>query len=194
MKKIIDGLVEAWHKNKSELLKMTVIYSAIILISEFFLRRSFGSTLSWVFKTPFLFVLNLSLLLLFTAVLMMITKKTFLITAIVAGASGALSVINIMKFNLRNIPVVLDDLFLINEVWVLLPEIFNVKMIILSSIGLLFLIVLGYWANRLLKMKPLQKQLGLAIVLFSLSSMLLFMGGRTYASDLELSKDRKSVV
>lgn len=188
MKKIIVTLKEAWHTNKSELLKITLIYATIILLSEMFLRRSIGSTLSWVINTPFLFALNLTLLLCVTAVLMMITKRTFLITAIVGGGSAALSVINIMKFNLRNIPLVVDDLFLISEVWVLLPEIFNLKTIILSGIGICGLILLGYLAKRFLKMKQMQKQMGLALILFSLSGMLLFVGGITYTSDLELSK------
>lgn len=188
MKKIVDTIKESWKNNKKELLKITLIYMAIILISEMFLRRSFVGALGWVVTSPFLFILNLSLLLMITALLMMVTKKTFLITSIVGGLSLALSVINIIKYNLRNIPLVVDDLFLINEVWVLLPEIFNIKAVIGILIGGVGVIVVGILARKFLKMKPLQKPFSLSLIIVMFSGLLLFVGSGVYASDLELSK------
>lgn len=182
------SLKDAWTLNKGELLKIVGLYTGIILLGEFFLRRSIIGTFIWALKMPFLFVLNLSLLTLFTAVLMIMTKKSFLITAIVSVLSGILSVVNIMKFNLRNIPVVIDDLFLIKEVWVLLPEILSLRSIILAVLGVFALIVIGYFARKGLKMKPLQNQFTLAFSILLLSGLILIVGSRVYASDLELSK------
>ena len=81
-KKKIDFL-ESWRTNAIPFLKMIMIYVFIIIGTEAVFRKSLVGTLTWVAQSPFLFLLNLAMLVMVSSLLLIITKRIVWVTIFV---------------------------------------------------------------------------------------------------------------
>ena len=182
------NLIESWRLNGIPLLKMMTVYLLILFIMEALFRKSVVDTLKWIVETPFLFSLNLFTLMAISGILLILTKRIVWVTIIVSFITVILSFINIGKFALRNVPLLYDDIFLLKEVLILLPEIFNLKTIIMIGIGVLVAIGLGFALFKFFKKSTLQKHRLAAFTLSLISIGILSIGQNINAADIDISK------
>lgn len=182
------SLVESWQLNGIPLLKMMSVYVLILFIMEALFRKSLGDTVKWIVDAPFLFSLNLFTLMAISGVLLILTKRIVWVTLIVGVLTVILSFINIGKFALRNVPLLYDDIFLVKEVLILLPEIFNLKTMIMIGLGVVVAIGLGFLLFKYFKKSNLHKHRLAAFTLSLVSIGILSIGQNINAADIDISK------
>ena len=150
-------IVESLKLNAVPILKMIAVYMVIIIGTEAIFRKSLLDTLEWIVTSPFLFSLNLFTLLAISSVLLLFTKRIVWVTYLVGIVAAILSFVNIGKFALRNVPLLYEDFFLFNEVFILLPQILNPKTIILLVLGVVVGIIIGFALFKFFKKGKLEK-------------------------------------
>ncbi|HAS74424.1 MAG TPA: hypothetical protein DCS67_09795 [Clostridiales bacterium UBA8960] len=174
--------------NIKPLLKMLVVYLIVIIGMESLFRKSLIETVFWVFNEPFLFMLNIFSLVMISAFLLLFTKRIDWVTIIVGGLTAILSLVNIGKFELRNVPLLYEDFFLISEVWVLMPEIMNVRILLIMAIGTLLAVFCGFLLVKWFKQGRLQKHRTAMIALLLLSVSVFSIGQNINSADLSINK------
>ncbi len=182
------SLIESWKLNGIPLLKMMTVYLVILFIMEALFRKSVGDTVKWIIESPFLFSLNLFTLMAISSILLILTKRIVWVTIVVGFLTAILSFINIGKFALRNVPLLFDDIFLVKEVMILLPQIVNAKSLIMIGLGVLIAIGLGFVLFKFFKKSTLQKHRLAAFTVSLLSIGILSIGQNINAADIDISK------
>lgn len=152
---------------------MILVYLVIIIGTEAVFRKSIVDTFAWIVESPFLFSMNVLTLLAISSILLILTNRIVWVTYAVGIVAAVLSFVNIGKFGLRNVPLLYEDFFLINEVVILLPQILNVKTIVLLVVGVIVGILVGFLLFKFFKRSKLEKHRFAVSVLCVLSFFLL---------------------
>lgn len=182
------NLIESWKLNAMPFLKMISVYLFIIIGTEAVFRKSLGDTLLWIMDSPFLFSLNLLTLVAISSIILVFTKRIVWVTLIVGIIASILSFVNIGKFALRNVPLLYEDLFLFNELWILLPQILNLKTLALLGVGILVAIFIGFILFKYFKNGKLHSHRLAALTLLLLSGGILMLGQNVNAADITITK------
>lgn len=119
----------------------------IVFVNEWLFRLSPIATLEWLTQRPFLFLLNIATLVAITTLIAFLTKKVHFAIWFVLLIGLILGAANANKFSLRSIPLVFEDLFLLKEIWVLLPKLLNLQTLILVILA----IPIVYFSYKLTK-------------------------------------------
>lgn len=181
-------LKASWQANGMTLLKMLVIYSAIIVIFEGLLRKSPLKCVQWILSRPDLFLMNLALLMGVSALLLLITRKPGRVVTIVGLISIILSVANISKYALRNVPVLFEDLFLVREVLALAPQLVNAKTVLMLAGAALGIAALIFAFRQVFKGTHMERRMPATVTVLAVCVVLLSAGHVSYARDLSLEK------
>ncbi|GAB6107136.1 LTA synthase family protein [Fusibacter bizertensis] len=181
-------LTESWHLNAILFLKMILIYVLIIFGTEAIFRKSIVGTLSWIAHSPFLFLSNIALLVMVSSFLLIFSKRIVWVTIGVGAIATLLSFVNIGKFALRNVPLLYEDFFLVKEVWVLMPQLVNLKTILIVVLGALVLAGLSFLLFKFFKNNALKKHRVLSTIFMSISLIILLIGQKVNSADLDISK------
>lgn len=168
------------------ILKMIGIFIVVIVLTESLFRKSFPDTLNWIFTSPLAFALNLMLMIFVAAVLLIFTRNIAIVTFSVSAVSLILNAINIGKYSLRNVPLLVDDFMLAKEVWVLMPQLFNIKVLIQIIIGALLLVAYAMGLRKFFKKEKLQGQRLIAIFMIAISIPFLMLGQTSFSSDQDI--------
>lgn len=179
---------EFFRQNGAPFLLMMGIFLILIVGLEALFRKSLWETLSWVINEPFLFAMNFFTLLLIASILLLITKRITWVTFGVSLLTIVLSAINIGKYQLRNVPLVYEDLFLIKEVWMLMPVLVNSKNIMMLVFGLIGAILLAVLLVKFFKKYTLHRHRFLSIGICLISAVFLMVGQNVNSADIVLSK------
>lgn len=159
--------------------------TALVLLNELMFRRSFWAILVWMAQNPFLFLLNLTFLLTLTTLLFLFCKRLHIAVWLVFIVGVGLGVANANKFSMRSIPFSVRDILLLQEVWVLLPKLVNLKSLIMLGLSLP-IVFLAYrffrWWFGTISLADF-KVPAIAAALASL--FLLSIGQLAYTSDLD---------
>lgn len=174
--------------NRIAFAKMLAIYLIIIIGTEAIFRKSLVDTFVWIAQNPFLFSMNLFTLLAISGVGLLVTKKIHWITYTVGTLAAVLSFVNIAKFSLRNVPLLYEDFFLVKEVWILLPQIVNAKMLIMVGVGVVFAVLLAFLTAKFFKSHPLKDHRVAALVLTFVSVGFLLIGQNINSADISIMK------
>lgn len=183
-----DKFITLLKTNATPFILMMGIFLILIIGLEALFRKSIWETLNWIINEPFLFALNFFTLLSVASLLLVITKRITWVTFGVSLLTILLSVINIGKYQLRNVPLVYEDLFLIKEVWMLMPVLVNSKNIMMLGFGLIGAVLLAVLLIKLFKNYTLYKHRLLSIAVCSISGVLLLVGQNVNSADIVLSK------
>lgn len=187
-KKYITKINESWQLNTVAFLKMIMIYVFIIIGTEAVFRKSIVGTFSWVAHAPFLFLLNLAMLVMISSVLLIFTKRIVWVTIFVGTIATILSFVNIGKFALRNVPLLYEDFFLVKEVWVLLPQLVNLKTIIMLVVGVVVLAGISFLLFKFFKTNELKQHRLLSAIVMCISIVILLIGQNVNSADIDISK------
>lgn len=188
MKEIWKKYKKQWQENKWIVLKLAMFYAVILLVNETIFRKNGFEALQWMTKDFGLFVMNLATIMVVAAVLILLTKRPFLTTAVLGNVLLILGIINTGKFALRNVPLNVEDAFLIKEVLALAPEIVNSKTIF-SLIALVVVIILITFALfKLLGKHKIKNHTGVFSTLLIGSVVLLAIGQQSYDGNLDIKK------
>ena len=183
-----NGIIEMFKKNGHPFLLMMGIFLILIIGLEAIFRKSLWDTLNWIISEPFLFAMNFFTLLMIAGVMLVITRRITWVTYGVSLLTIILSAINIGKYQLRNVPLVYEDLFLIKEVWMLMPVLVNPKNILFMLLGLLGAVILGFVVAKLFKKFTLHKHRILSILACCVSALLLMVGQHINSADITISR------
>ena len=167
---------------------MIMIYVFIIIGTEAVFRKSLVGTLTWVAQSPFLFLLNLAMLVMVSSLLLIITKRIVWVTIFVGTVATILSFVNIGKYALRNVPLLYEDFFLVKEVWVLMPQLVNAKTLLMVVIGALVLAAISFFLFKFFKSNSLHKHRLLSATVMMVSLILLIVGQNVNSADIDISK------
>lgn len=129
------------------LLKLSLLMSVPIILSEYLFRTSITAVLRWMIENPLIFLVNLSFLVGITLLLGFCFGKLYRSIWFVLIASLILGVLNGNKINLRSVPFQPKDLFLVREFLVLTPTLLTPRYISIVLLGGPLL----YGAYRLMK-------------------------------------------
>lgn len=157
----------------------------IIFFNEMLFRLNVHDLVKWVFSNPLLLILNFSCLMLLVTILAALTKKLYLSIWLVTLSALSLGIANANKFSLRSVPLVLEDLFLLKEIWVLLPKLISPLTILAIILGvpLLWLSFKGFkitWGK--IEWTEVKRPLN---SLCLLSVLFLVFGQFAYTNDLD---------
>lgn len=179
-------VLESIKANYMPLLKMICVYVVLIIGTEAFFRKSLMDTVLWMINEPFLFAMNVFVLTALSSVLLMLTKRIEWVTLVVGGVATVLSFVNIGKFQLRNVPLLYEDFFLLNEVWVLMPEILNIRMMVMMAICVMISAILGHFLIKWFRKSKLQKHRGITLMLMTMSVLFLLIGQNINSADISI--------
>lgn len=134
-------------KNKKQrifLILFIIFYpSIIVFLMDFIQRYAFDhpilSTFGWVFSFPVAFLVNWLIIFLMTAFIWLLTKKTFIATALVSIFSVFCSLINYFKLSIRGEPIYPSDVLFPSEA---LKIAGSTKLIIPENIIVFFVITI----------------------------------------------------
>lgn len=177
---------ESIKKNLMPLLKMVCVYVVLIFGTEAFFRKSLMATVLWVVNEPFLFSLNVFVLTTISSIMLMLTRRIEWVTLAVGGVATILSFVNIGKFQLRNVPLLYEDFYLLNEVWVLMPEILNIRMMVMMATGVAISAIIGHFLIKWFRKSKLQGHRGVTLLLMSLSVVFLLIGQNINSADISI--------
>ena len=107
------------------LLKISLLMMIPVLLSEYLFRTEIVSVVTWLINNPFLFLLNLTVLVGLTLFFAFLFRRLDVSVWFILMFSIILGVVNANKFSLRSVPFMLNDFFLFRELWVLMPEMLN---------------------------------------------------------------------
>ena len=184
--KRITGIKGALLLNGPVFLKMVLVYVVLILGTEAFFRKGIMETFIWVINEPFLFTLNVSVLVGISSFILLFTKRIEWVTIIVSGVAAILSFVNIGKFQLRNVPLLYEDFFLLNEVWILLPEILNIRLLVVIGIGGILLFLLGHLLMKWIKKTALARHRLMTSIILGLSIFIFAIGQSINSADISI--------
>lgn len=170
------------------LIKMICVYLVVIISTEALFRKSFIDTIMWMINEPFLFSLNIFNLIMISTILLLFTNRIEWVTIFVSVVTIILSFVNIGKFELRNVPLLYEDFFLLSEVWILMPEIMNLRIVIVIVIGTLAIIALSALLIRWFKGSKLHRYRAATLLLLLISVFFLSIGQKINAADLSIQK------
>ncbi len=188
MKHLIERFLGQWREHYKTVFKLLAIFSVVILLDEVMLRRSFLKTGTWLVTDFDLFLMNLATVMLIAGTLILITGRVFLVTALMSDLLLIFGAINSGKYALRNVPLDIEDAFLIREVWALMPQLANVKTFIYVGIFGLIVAGLGIVYYKVLKCRRIKgHQLVMLSVAF-LSISTLGVGQLLYSSSMDIMK------
>lgn len=179
-------IIESLKLNAVPIFKMIAVYLVIIIGTEAIFRKSLIDTFEWIITSPFLFSLNVFTLLAISSVMLMFTKRIVWVTYVVGILAAILSFVNIGKFALRNVPLLYEDFFLFNEVFILLPQILNPKTIILLVVGVFVGIIIGFALFKFFKNGKLEKHRFSVALLCMLSFIFLLIGQNTNTAGISI--------
>ncbi len=114
------------------LLKISLIMILPVLLSEYLFRTDIASVVTWLINNPFIFILNLTVLVGLTLFFVFLFRRLDVSVWFILMFSIILGVVNANKFSLRSVPFMLNDFFLFRELWVLMPEILTPSWILLT--------------------------------------------------------------
>ena len=114
------------------LLKISLIMIVPILLSEYLFRTEIASVVKWLMNNPFMFILNLTVLVGLTLFFAFLFRRLDVSVWFILMFSIILGVVNANKFSLRSVPFMLSDFFLFRELWVLLPEMLSPTWVLLT--------------------------------------------------------------
>lgn len=163
------------------LLKISLIMILPILLSEYLFRTEIASVVSWLINNPFIFILNLTVLVGLTLFFAFLFRRLDVSVWFILMFSIILGVVNANKFSLRSVPFMLNDFFLFRELWVLLPEMLSPTWVLLTfaafpiCIGVFLLI--RKWFGRV-PFKEVKKHV---IISFLFCLSLIMIGQSIYA-------------
>lgn len=184
--KRISGIKDSLLLNSPAFAKMVLVYIVLILGTESFFRKSILDTVMWVVNEPFLFTLNVFALIGISTFVLMFTKRIEWVTLIVSGIVAVLSFVNIGKFQLRNVPLLYEDFFLLNEVWILLPEILNIRLLVVIGIGGILFFLLGHLLMKWIKKTTLTRHRLMTSVMLGLSILVFTVGQSVNSADISI--------
>lgn len=171
-------------ENYRQLLTIIIMNVFLVLIVELFWRKL--SVGSWMISDFYSVFANAGIIILATSMITLLTRRYSVSYIIVASLIVVLGLINAKKIALRNVPLLIDDVSLINEVLELIPKFATFTNIVLLT-GLLGLITTG--AYFLIKYE--KKWLGIKLnhlVIASLISLGLVIPWQvTYGNQTDIS-------
>lgn len=134
-------------KNKKQrifLILFIIFYpSIIVFLMDYIQRYAFDhpilSTFEWIIKFPVAFIINWLIIFLMTTFIWLITKKTFIATALVSIFSVFCSLINYFKLTIRGEPVFPSDMLFPSEALKIAGD---TKLVIPTSIIVFFIITI----------------------------------------------------
>ncbi|NBG87941.1 LTA synthase family protein [Isachenkonia alkalipeptolytica] len=161
--------------------KISLIMILPILLSEYLFRTEIASVATWLINHPFMFLLNLAVLVGLTLFFAFLFRRLDVSVWFVLMFSVIIGIVNANKFSLRSVPFMLNDFFLLRELWVLLPEFWTIRWVFLALfkipvvIGAFFLV--RKWLGAI-PFKEIKKHVGISFV-FCLG--LIVIGNGIYA-------------
>jgi len=188
MKEYIKHFFTLKNFDLKYLLKIIFISFVTILFSEWLYRSDISNTLKWVLLNPGYAMMNLATLTFVIALFGALTKTKYMPTIGVFCVSILLSIVNALKFKLRNIPFEPSDVFLIKEVWALRESIFTHKTIVFILGFTLGMIVLAKLIKIWLKKSPfinVQKSFSFLCII---SGIILLIGQLGFPGDRSIEK------
>lgn len=166
-------------------LSILTLLVVLIFVNEFMFRLSPSAIFSWLWHNPLPALMNLAFLIAATALLTYLTKRPYLAIWLVTITSLSLGIANANKFSLRSTPLVFEDIFLLKEVWVLLPKLINTKTLVLIVLA----VPLVYGSLKLfkklfgiVKFEDYKKPIHIACLL---SVVILTFGQLAYTNDMD---------
>lgn len=124
------------NQNKKFFFYLSGTLLVIIFFNEMLFRLNVQDLSKWVFSNPLLLILNFSCLILLVTAIAALTKRLYLSIWLVTLSALTLGIANANKFSLRSVPLVIEDLFLLKEIWVLLPKLLSPITILAILLGL----------------------------------------------------------
>ncbi len=163
------------------LLKISLIMIIPILLSEYLFRTEIASVMRWLISNPFMFLLNLTVLVGLTLFFVFLFRRLDVSVWFVLMFSIIIGIVNANKFSLRSVPFMLNDFFLFRELWVLLPEFWTVRWLFLAILAIpacygVFLIMRKWFGST-----PFREIKKHVVVSFLLCLGLVMVGNVIYA-------------
>lgn len=178
---------DLWWQRKY-LVVTTGLSSIAIMIIELMYRKNLVKTFGWLLSHPFLFLLNLSMVLLGIGVIQVISNKKTLGPLLVLPSSLLLGALNAGKYSLRNVPVTMDDFRLIKEVWALKEELVTLKSLGMVSILVIVITGIGFGLYHILKRYDAKRIRQVGFIYITLSFLIIGVGQIVNDSELSMEK------
>lgn len=172
-------------KSVKLIVKIVLFLTILIVFSEYLFRSNPINVLKWIVENPILFLMNLSFLALITGLLIFISKSIDFSLWFVCTLTVILGIINASKFNLRNIPLTFEDLFLLKETWVLLPKLVNPKTILVVAFSIPLALLLRICFKRLFHGTHFHDAKTPLLSMTLIATTLLLAGQFSFTNDLD---------
>ena len=149
------------------LLKISLIMTLPILLSEYLFRTDITSVVTWLMNNPLMFLLNLTVLVGLTLFFVFLFQRLDVSVWFVLMFSIIIGIVNANKFSLRSVPFMLNDFFLFRELWVLLPEFWTMRWVVIAIVTIplcvgVFLLMRKWFGS--IPFKEIKKHVGISFV------------------------------
>ncbi|GAU78112.1 LTA synthase family protein [Fusibacter sp. 3D3] len=185
---MIERYKEKWKQHKWTVLRLIGIYLSIIFIDEWMLRKSLFKTMHWFIFDFDLVLMNLATVMLIASTLLMVTKRLFVTTVVMSNFLLVLGAINSSKYALRNVPLDIEDAFLVKEVLALMPQMANFQSLIILGILVVAMGILSFLLFKILKVRKISQHRVVFATLIVISVAVLGIGQMAYNSNLDIMK------
>ena len=185
---MIEKIKSQWKSHGGLILELIAIFSVVILINEFMLRRNIIKAFEWTIKNPDLFLMNLATILLVFSALMLFFKRIRFLTSVFVSIIIILGAINSAKYSLRNIPLSVGDALLIKEVWALRDQIVNAKFLIGIFVLIIGIVIISIAMMKLIKYSKISEHRFVFISIIAVSGLVLGIGQIAYDSNYGVMK------
>lgn len=185
---MIEKYKKQIDQHKWIIMKLIGIYAAIIFIDEWMLRKSLFKTAHWVFTNFNMMLMNLATVVLIASLLMVLTRRLYLTTVLISHLLLIFGAINSGKYALRNVPLDIEDAFLIKEVWALMPQLANLKSLLMIGLLAIILTGLSFVLLKILKTRTLEQHRLAFASLMVLAIGILAIGQVTNNSNMDIMK------
>lgn len=167
------------------LIKILFVIASSIFVNEYIFRVTVFSVLKWSINNPFLLIMNMALLSVLTGMVFFLTRRIDWSLCFIVFSTISIAIVNMNKLSLRSVPVTFEDLFLIREVWVLLPELLTIQSFIALFLVFPFFFMINFtfkkWIGDITFHDLKKTVLNLMIV----SIAFLTLGQVAYTNDLD---------